>query len=53
MGTNVLVGNDSAKIENAFKTLFSGTWKQGRIPELWDGKAAHRITNHLVEIYKL
>ena len=53
IGTNVLVGNDSTKIENAFKTLFSGTWKQGRIPELWDGKAAHRITNHLVEIYKL
>ena len=53
IGTNVLVGNDSTKIENAFKTLFSGTWKQGQIPELWDGKAAHRITNHLVEIYKL
>lgn len=53
IGTNVLVGTDPYKIEDAFKTLLSGKWKQGSIPELWDGKAAKRIVSHLVEIYKL
>lgn len=53
IGTNILVGNDSEKIENAFATLLSGSWKQGRIPELWDGHAAKRIINHLIAIYKL
>ena len=51
--TNVLVGSDTKKIAKAFKTLLSGNWKQGQIPELWDGKAAQRITNYLVDIYKL
>lgn len=53
IGTNVLVGSDTEKIANAFKNLLSGNWKQGQIPELWDGKAAQRITNCLVDIYKL
>ena len=53
IGTNVLVGSDTKKIAKAFKTLLSGNWKQGQIPELWDGKAAQRITNYLVDIYKL
>ena len=53
IGTNVLVGNDKKKIENAFKTLINGIWKQGQVPELWDGKSAIRIVNHLVEIYQL
>ncbi|TGV03834.1 non-hydrolyzing UDP-N-acetylglucosamine 2-epimerase [Flavivirga rizhaonensis] len=53
IGTNILVGNDLEKIENAFKLLFSKSWKQGSIPELWDGSAAKRIINHLVDIYKL
>ncbi|MFD1616185.1 non-hydrolyzing UDP-N-acetylglucosamine 2-epimerase [Gelatiniphilus marinus] len=53
LGTNVLVGNDTFKIEAAFEDLLSGNWKQSNIPQLWDGKAAERIVNHLVEIYKL
>ncbi|OUS02416.1 UDP-N-acetylglucosamine 2-epimerase [Flavobacteriales bacterium 33_180_T64] len=53
IGTNVLVGSDSDKIAVAFKSLMSGSWKNGEIPELWDGKAAERIVNHLVEIYQL
>ena len=50
IGTNVLVGSDSNKIENAFKILLSGTWKQGAVPKLWDGQTATRIINHLIEI---
>lgn len=53
IGTNVLVGNDPEKIRDNFEILLFGTWKQGQIPELWDGKAAERIVNHLVEIYQL
>lgn len=53
IGTNILVGNDTVKIEAAFKGLLSGHWKESKIPELWDGKAAKRIVNHLVEIYNL
>jgi len=53
IGTNVLVGNDSNKISNAFKILLSRKWKQGQIPELWDGNAAKRIINNLVKIYNL
>jgi len=53
IGTNVLVGNNAEKISDAFKTLLSGNWKQGQIPELWDGKSAKRIVDQLVEIYQL
>ncbi|MDU8884636.1 UDP-N-acetylglucosamine 2-epimerase (non-hydrolyzing) [Yeosuana sp. MJ-SS3] len=53
IGTNILVGNNPEKIDEAFKTLFSGHWKQGQIPELWDGQSAERIVNHLIEIFKL
>ncbi len=53
IGTNVLVGTDSEKISEAFKILLHGNWKQGQIPELWDGNAAERIVSHLVGIYQL
>ncbi len=53
IGTNVLVGSDTVKIADAFKTLLSGNWKQGQTPKLWDGKAAKRIVECLVDIYKL
>jgi len=53
IGTNVLVGTNPQKIAEAFKLLLAGAWKHGQIPELWDGKAANRIVNHLIEIYQL
>ncbi len=53
LGTNMLVGSDSNKISEAFNILLSGEWKKGSIPELWDGNAANRIANCLVEIYNL
>lgn len=53
VGTNILVGNDQEKIAEAFKILFSGQWKKGGIPELWDGNTATRIINHLQIIYQL
>ncbi|MEL0455260.1 UDP-N-acetylglucosamine 2-epimerase (non-hydrolyzing) [Flavobacteriaceae bacterium SZ-1-7] len=53
IGTNLLVGSDTKKIEKAFKILLSGNWKQGSVPELWDGHAAERIVSHLTHIFKL
>ena len=30
--------------------LFNDQWQKGGIPDLWDGKAAGRIINRLIEI---
>lgn len=53
IGTNVLVGKDLSKLQTAFETLFEGKWKQGEIPELWDGKAAARIIQAIEKLYDL
>ena len=47
IGTNELVGTNPANLAPALERLFAGDWKQGSIPELWDGKAAERIVGHL------
>jgi len=47
MGTNELLGTDPAALKPALDRLFSGEWKRGSIPELWDGKASDRIVNVL------
>ncbi|GJM29388.1 MAG: UDP-N-acetyl glucosamine 2-epimerase [Cyclobacteriaceae bacterium] len=48
IGSNVLCGFDPEKMKNAFHELNSGNWKKGKIPELWDGKAAERIVETLL-----
>lgn len=53
LGTNILVGANPDKISDTFKNLIKGNWKQGQIPELWDGNAAKRIVDHVIEIYQL
>jgi UDP-N-acetylglucosamine 2-epimerase (non-hydrolysing) len=47
LGTNELLGTDPAALKPAFDRLFSGQWKRGSIPKLWDGKASNRIVNAL------
>lgn len=47
IGTNVLAGTDPEKLSPLLNRLFAGEWKRGSIPELWDGKAAERIVQHL------
>jgi len=49
-GTNELIGTDPKAIQPAFKKLFSGNWKKGSIPELWDGKTAERIVKHITQL---
>ena len=47
IGTNELVGTDPRAIAPAMSKLFSGQWKKGEIPELWDGKTSQRIVSNL------
>lgn len=50
IGTNELIGTNPQSIKPAMDKLWSSSgWKKGGIPELWDGKAAERIINHLLK----
>ncbi|QEH41869.1 non-hydrolyzing UDP-N-acetylglucosamine 2-epimerase [Chitinophaga sp. XS-30] len=49
-GTNELLGTAPEALRPAMEKLFAGQWKKGGIPELWDGKTAHRIIRHLLGI---
>jgi len=51
IGTNELLGADPAAIAPAFDMLFSGKWKKGAIPGLWDGKTAPRIVKHIMALF--
>jgi UDP-N-acetylglucosamine 2-epimerase (non-hydrolysing) len=42
-GTNTLVGDDLRLLERLFGQVLAGTYKRGRRPRLWDGRAAERI----------
>jgi UDP-N-acetylglucosamine 2-epimerase (non-hydrolysing) len=48
VGTNHLVGTIMEKVEKTAMDILGGTTKPGRIPELWDGKAARRIAEIIV-----
>ena len=47
MGTNELIGTSPSAISPALEKLYSGKWKEGHIPALWDGHAAERIVDIL------
>ena len=46
-GTNTLVGRDRLATIGAVEQILSSGGKRGRSPELWDGRAASRIAEHL------
>jgi len=48
MGTNELLGTNPDAIKPAMEKLFADNWKNGSVPELWDGKAAERIVKQLI-----
>jgi len=50
VGTNILVGNDTALIKQEAKKILDGKGKKGDIPPLWDGKAAERIVQIFSEV---
>lgn len=47
-GTNTLVGADPERILACFNDVIKTGGKKGRVPELWDGQAAERISKHMV-----
>jgi UDP-N-acetylglucosamine 2-epimerase (non-hydrolysing) len=51
IGTNELIGTNPNNLPPAFDKLFSGNWKKGEIPPLWDGKTGIRIVQKLNELY--
>jgi len=51
VGTNELMGTDPKNLPLAFDRLFTGQWKKGAIPELWDGKTGERIVAILDQLY--
>jgi len=46
-GTNTVVGSDPATIRTETRKILDGKGKTGRVPELWDGRAASRIIDVL------
>ncbi|NLE02192.1 MAG: UDP-N-acetylglucosamine 2-epimerase (non-hydrolyzing) [Fibrobacter sp.] len=47
VGSNEVVGTDPQKIISLGQNALSGTWKESKVPELWDGKASERIAELL------
>jgi UDP-N-acetylglucosamine 2-epimerase (non-hydrolysing) len=50
VGTNELLGTNPKAIGPAMQKLFSGQWKKGAIPKLWDGRTAERIVSILCDL---
>lgn len=48
IGTNQLIGDDFKLAEKTAIDVLNGKRKSGRIPELWDGKAAERIVEKII-----
>lgn len=49
-GTNELIGTNPAALAPALDKLFAGQWKQGAIPEKWDGYTGERIVQVLEQL---
>lgn len=49
-GTNEMIGDDFTALTNALEKVKKGEWKQGKIPQLWDGRTAERIVHELVRL---
>lgn len=47
-GTNTLVGADPAALEAAVADILRTGGKRGRVPRLWDGRAAERIAEETI-----
>lgn len=50
VGTNEILGTDPAALAPALDRLFAGGWKQGGIPEKWDGRTGKRIVEALEKL---
>ncbi len=48
-GSNEIVGTNPNKIITKAEQILAGRFKKGKIPEMWDGKTAHRIAELLLQ----
>ena len=48
-GTGTLIGSSSELLDRKLQEVLSGTYKVGKCPDLWDGKAAERIVELLAK----
>lgn len=48
VGSNVLVGEDPGKLQEAVAQLVGGQWKHSALPDRWDGRTAERILQILL-----
>ena len=49
VGTNELVGEDPQLLGEMVGKMVRGEWKQGALPDRWDGRTAERIVQILME----
>ena len=49
-GSNVLVGEDAARLGQAVGEMVAGKWKKCSLPDRWDGRTAERIVRILAEM---
>lgn len=49
LGTNTLIGDDTARLRIELSKILAGNAKHGTIPPLWDGRASERIVDLLVD----
>ena len=47
-GTNLLVGENTDLLRKSLTQLVAGSWKQGTLPDRWDGRTAERIVQILM-----
>jgi UDP-N-acetylglucosamine 2-epimerase (non-hydrolysing) len=49
LGTNTLIAEGTDALERLVSDVLAGHYKEGQVPELWDGKAGERIVSVLAE----
>jgi UDP-N-acetylglucosamine 2-epimerase (non-hydrolysing) len=49
LGTNILIGDDMARLGTELSKILAGNAKRGTIPPLWDGSASKRIADVIVQ----
>ncbi len=49
LGTNTITGLNEKAVRKAISQIEKGTYKSGRIPKFWDGRASERIVKILLE----
>jgi UDP-N-acetylglucosamine 2-epimerase (non-hydrolysing) len=48
-GTSTLIGDDYELLEKTIDKILAGKYKQGKIPQNWDGQAAERIAKIIIK----